>query len=250
MMRARALAPALLLALSFAPEAQAQDEDLGRGRVIAVQDRPYRFAHEFTLTVGVLPMDAFYTGLSLGGSYTLHFTELVSWEALSFHYSNNVSKGLDTELTETWGVRDAEENELQYMLASHVVLSPFAGKLTVMNSSIVSASTYLAIGGGTIRYQEEGFRPLFSIGPGLRFAFGQVVSSRLDVRGILTPSFNGGADFILHVGLSVSFNVGAARPIPFEDREAEADLVDPFKELDELYPLSNPDRGRRKEDKR
>lgn len=234
-----ALATLLAPALGFA-----QDEDLQSGKVIAVQDRPFRLAHEFTVSAGALPMDAFYTGLSLGGSYTLHLSELVSWEAISLHYSSNLDKGLDNELLERWSVEDTDEAEIQYVASSHVLFTPLYGKLTMMNQSIVSVSTYLSVGGGAMHYQGEGFRPHFSIGPGLRFLFGQVVSARLDARSMIAPDFLGGADYILHVTGSLSFNFGATRATDTEDDiDPERDLVDPFAELDELYPLSRPSRS-------
>ncbi len=222
----------------------AQDEDLQSGKVIAVQDRPFRLAHEFTVSAGALPMDAFYTGLSLGGSYTLHLSELISWEAISVHYSSNLDKGLDDELLERWSVEDTDEAEIQYLASSHVLFTPLYGKLTMMNQSIVSISTYLAVGGGAMHYQGEGFRPHFSIGPGLRFLFGQVVSARFDARSMVAPDFLGGADYILHVTASLSFNFGASRATDSnDDIDPERDLVDPFAELDELYPLSRPARA-------
>ena len=239
-------------ALFAAGAARADEDDLEAGRVIAVQDRPFRLAHEFTVSAGVLPMDAFYTGLSLGGSYTLHLTDLVSWEAISFHYAASVDKGLSDELLERWSVEDTDEPVIQYLVSSHAIFTPLYGKLTLVNDSIVQVSTYLALGGGAIRYQAEGgFRPHFSVGPGLRFLFGQVVSARLDARSIISPDFLGGADYIMHVTASVSFNFGSARPTDQDDDALnEADLVDPFSELDELYPLSNPERRTKREGER
>lgn len=235
---------AVIAGLLASASAWAQDEDLQSGKVIAVQDRPFRLAHEFTASAGVLPMDAFYTGLSLGASYTLHLTELLSWEAISVHYSSTVDKGLDNVLLERWSVEDTDQPVIQYLVGSHVLFTPLYGKLALLNEDIVTVSTYLAVGGGAIHYQNEGFRPHFSIGPGLRFLFGQVVSTRLDVRSIIAPDFLGGADYILHVTASVSFNFGSARPTDVDDDDlSEVDLVDPFAELDELYPLSDPSRA-------
>lgn len=248
-MKRTALGIATALALASSP-ALAQDEDLGKGRVIAVQDRPFRLAHEFTASTGVLPMDAFYTGLSIGGSYTLHLTELVAWEAISVHYSNNVGKGLDDELLERWSVEDTDQPEIQYTLGSHVLFTPLYGKLAFFNRSIVTISTYLAVGGGAIHYRDEGFRPHFSVGPGIRFLFGQVVSTRLDVRNMVAPDFFGGADYILHVTASVSFNFGSSRPTDDDDLAPEDELVDPFGELDTLYPLSDPERDKKREERR
>ena len=52
------------LCLLSSSVAFAQTEDLENpGTVSAVQDRAYRLQHELDLSVGVLPLDAFYKGL-------------------------------------------------------------------------------------------------------------------------------------------------------------------------------------------
>src|SRR5438876_9294831 len=90
-------------ALSFAPSlARADEDDLDAGRVIAVEKRPYRLVHEFSAFAGVLPLDALYTGFSLGGSYTLHLSDLWAWEMIGFHYSSNADSHLQKTLGERW----------------------------------------------------------------------------------------------------------------------------------------------------
>lgn len=54
--------------------AQAQDLE-NPGTVSAIQDRAYRMQHELDLSVGVLPLDAFYKGLYAQVSYTAHFSD-------------------------------------------------------------------------------------------------------------------------------------------------------------------------------
>ena len=116
----------------------------GRGRTRP----PVSLVHEFTASVGILPIDAFYTGLSLGGAYTLHFNDILAWEAISFHYSGNVDSGLESELADRYSVLPDGEPQLQYLTGTHLVFSPLFGKFTVFNSSIVNVATYLAVGGG------------------------------------------------------------------------------------------------------
>ncbi len=243
-----AAACALLGATAIASPALADDDDLKSGKVIAVQERPYRMAHEFNVATGVLPMDAFYTGLTLGGSYTLHLTELWAWEALSFHYSGNIDRGLENELGERWSVQPEGEPQVQYLIGSHAVFTPLFGKLAFFNETILHASTFFALGGGLIRY-DDGFRPMLSAGPGIRFFWGQVVSTRLDIRGALAPDVRGGVEYILHGMLSVSFNFGSSRPIDGDANRDVDDPTDPFATLDELYPLSSPNAKRKEQRK-
>ena len=222
--------------------ALAADDELDSGRVVAVEERPYRMVHEFTVTAGVLPIDALYTGLTLGGSYTLHLSDLWAWEAVSFHYSANVNTGLDKTLAERWSVAPTSNPEIQYMIGSHAVLTPLFGKIALFNDTIIHASTFFALGGGVARFS-TGFRPQGSFGPGVRVFFGQAVSTRLDVRGSIVPDIPTGVDFILQVMLSVSFNFGSTRATELGDEDAVVDETTGFEALDELYPLSNPSTG-------
>ena len=228
--------------LAFADE----DDELDSGRVVAVEDRPYRMVHEFTVTAGVLPIDALYTGLTLGGSYTLHLSDLWAWEAVSFHYSANVDTGLDVTLAERWSVAPTSNPEIRYMIGSHAVLTPLFGKIALFNDTIIHASTFFALGGGVANFT-TGFRPMGSFGPGVRVFFGKVVSTRLDVRGAIVPDIPTGVEFVLHVNLSVSFNFGTVRATELLEDDEVVDNSTGFEALDELYPLSNPDLGKKKE---
>ena len=233
---------ALIIALSSG-SALAQDE-LDSGRVIAVEQRPYHLVHEFTVTAGVLPLDALYTGLTVGGAYTLHLSDLWAWEALSFHYSANVDSGLDVDLAKRWSVAPTSNPEINYMFGSHVVLTPLFGKISLFNQAIIHASTHFALGGGVARFS-DGFRPQGSFGPGIRVFFGQVVSTRLDLRGSIVPDVPTGVDFLMQVMLSVSFNFGDTRATELGENDQPVDETDGFEVLDELYPLSDPQRGKK-----
>lgn len=239
MMAILVAASASIPALAFA-----QSDEVSAGQVVAVQPRDYRMVHEFTASVGVLPMNAFYTGLSVGGAYTLHFNDLIGWEALSFHYSGNIDTGLEGELSDRWRVSPEGEPRLEYLAGTALVFTPLIGKLSVGNSSIVQMAGYINIGGGLARF-DDGFRPQGSIGPGLRLFFNQVVSTRLDIRNVIASDEPSGVEYILHVTLSVSFNFGDRDD---EEEDVTQDSRTGFEALDELYPLSNPDRVKDKKD--
>lgn len=240
----RLLCSALLLLPSIAYAED--DEDLEQGRVIAVEDRPYTMVHEFAVSAGVLPLDALYTGFSLGGSYTLHLSDLWAWEAIDFHYSANVDTGLDVTLAERWSVAPTSNPEVQYLAATHAVWSPLFGKFALFNSSISYLETYFAVGGGIARFS-DGFRPQVSFGPGLRVYIGQRVSARLDIRSSLVPDIPSGIDHVMKFTLGVAFNFGTIRATESGDDELDDDNTTGFETLDELYPLSNPDRPKPEE---
>lgn len=236
---------ALFVTLASSASAKTPDQ-LRSGRIVAVDDRPYRMVHEFAVSSGVLPTDAFYVGLSLGGSYTLHLSDIWAWEALSFHYSANIQTGLENELQERFQAAPEQDPQIQYLLGSHVLFSPFFGKQTLFNSDIVFQGVHLALGGGVVNFagdREDSFRPQVSVGPGVRFFFGQLVSAKLDLRGFVT--FDGVAGniqtaFFFHGFLSVAFNFGKTRATEL-GKSKVVDNRTGFEKLDKLYPESNPD---------
>lgn len=238
-----AIFSAALPLLSMVSTAVADDDELRSGKVIAVQERPYRLVHEFTVSAGVFPVDALYTGLSLGGSYSLHLSDIWAWEAVSFHYSGNVNTGLDVTLAERWSVAPTSNPEIEYLVGSHLVITPLFGKMTLFNAAILYASSYFALGGGVAHFS-DGFRPQVSVGPGVRLFWGQVVSTRLDVRGSIVPDIPSGIDLVMHVSLSASFNFGTIRATDSEISD-EGEEIDGFKVLNELYPLSDPELTKR-----
>lgn len=235
---------ALLIATVLLPaELRAEDDELRAGKVIAVQPRPYRLLHELTASAGVLPIDAFYKGFSVGGAYTLHFSDLVAWEALSFHYSGNLDTGLERELEDRWAVAPTGAPEVQYLVGSHLILTPLFGKLSLFNRALLHGATFLSLGGGVVRFT-DGFRPQVSVGPGVRLFLGESMSARLDVRNVFTPDLPSGVEYLLHVTLSVSFHVGSRGSAAGAAERRE----DGFEALDALYgpvPASAPEEARR-----
>jgi outer membrane beta-barrel protein len=231
----------IALAIALAPSAAlAAEDELDSGRVIAVQSRPYKMAHEFTFALGVLPMDALYKGFAVGGSYTLHLSDLFAWEVADIHYSSNVNTGVDETLARRWSVAPTNQPQVQYLAASHFIFAPLFGKFTAFNRAIIYAELYASIGGGVAHFT-DGFRPELSLGPGLRIYFNQYVSTRLDVRSSLAPNIPSGIDHVLQINLGIALNLGSTR-VTESSGEEEKDTSTGFEALDELYPASNPKR--------
>jgi outer membrane beta-barrel protein len=222
------------------------EDQLNSGRIIAVDERPYRMVHEFSVSGGVIPTDAYYIGVSLGGAYTLHLSDIWAWEALNFQYSANVSTDLESELLDAFEVTPERDPRLQYLLTSSAVVTPLFGKQAVLNSGIVFQGVHFALGGGVANFagdEVDSFRPQASFGPGIRFFLGQAVSTRLDLRGITTFSTVADGvelDFLFHSYLSFSFNFGEKRATELGDDEV-VDTSTGYEKLDELYPGSDPD---------
>ncbi|MGF1511739.1 MAG: outer membrane beta-barrel domain-containing protein [Myxococcota bacterium] len=246
MNRAITLSSLVLAMTSNASIARAGIEDqLNSGEIIAVDERPYRLVHEFSVSTGVIPNDAFFVGISLGGAYTLHLSDIWAWEAVNFQYSANISTNLEDELLDSFEVQPELEPRLQYLLTTSAIVSPFFGKQAVLNRDVVFQGVYFALGGGVANFSgddENSFRPQAQFGPGVRFFFGQVVSARLDLRGITTfetVAENLDVEFFFHGFLSISFNFGTVRATEI-GTEKVVDNTTGFEKLDELYPESNP----------
>jgi outer membrane beta-barrel protein len=237
----------IALGLTETSVAMADEDELNSGRVIAVQNRPYRLVHEFSVSAGVFPLNAFYVGLSLGGSYTLHLSDLWAWEAASFHYLARIDTGLEQELADRFSVQPTSEPELEFLVGTHAIFSPLFGKTSIGNENVMQIATYLAFGGGVAKYS-DGFRPMGSVGPGVRVYFGNTVSSKLDIRGVIVPDVPSGVEFVLQAMLSVSFNFGKVRATE-SDADGQAEVRTGFEALDELYPESDPALQRTKEDR-
>ncbi|MEZ4273261.1 MAG: hypothetical protein R3C68_18035 [Myxococcota bacterium] len=143
----------LLLGVSvvWAPAAHAQLEfETTRPRVFSIQERPYHLGHEFSLGLGVLPLDAFYVGAVLGGSYTYHFTDFWAWELINLNFSKNFDTALEGELLNDFNALPVQGggDRITVFGTSNLIIKPLFGKLAIFNSDVVYSETFFALGGG------------------------------------------------------------------------------------------------------
>jgi outer membrane beta-barrel protein len=141
--------------------------------------------HELSLGIGALPADAFYKGYFAGLGYTYHFTDHFAWQVGRGAYSYNVKTGLRSQLERDFGVAptsSAFEDEVQWMVGSDVMWSPFYGKTSILNTRVVHFEAFL-LGGATVfkLNRAGGFRPGANVGLGVRVFKSDTLSFRLDV---------------------------------------------------------------------
>src|SRR5690349_4534162 len=118
----------LLIAVILAVAAPAAAEEYEEGgKLYAVQGRRYVDGNEFTLALGVAPMDAFYKGVTGTFAYTYHFDDLWGWEIVSGTYSLNVNTDLRKKLQTEWGVEPTDFAQLTWLVDSNAVFKPFYG---------------------------------------------------------------------------------------------------------------------------
>lgn len=203
-----------LVACVFSLSAFAQSEELENpGTVSAVQDREFRMSHELTLSVGVLPLDAFYKGVIAQVGYTYHFTDSFAWQIGRGMYSYNLDTGLRDQLERDFGVLPTAFQEVQYMVGSDLIWTPVYGKGSWLNHTVTHFEVFGVLGGSLLNLTNglskasTTFRPAVNVGLGMRIFGSKHVSYRLD----LTDNIVIATDKVFNVPtiqLSAAFNFG------------------------------------------
>lgn len=173
---------ALFFLLALTPAwALAQMEELENpGTVSAVQERAFRMNHELALGLGLLPLDAFYKGVTAQVGYTYHFTDHFGWQVGRGAYSYSLKTGLRSQLERDFGVLPTVFDEVEWLVGSDVLWSPLYGKTTFMNRSVLHGE-FLGLLGGTVFKFNTGFKPAVNVGVGGRLYANRHVSFRLEV---------------------------------------------------------------------
>jgi outer membrane beta-barrel protein len=175
----------LTLTLLGATPAFADDElDEEQVATYAVQSRLFRLGGELNVAAGFLPINAFNKGLTIGGSFTYHFSNVWAWEVINGNYVyKQLDTGLKTELLDNFNVQPTKIAAVDLMLSSSLVLKPFYGKLAVFNRRVIHAEVSIPFGFTYARYTNPQSYPY---GPNLGVIFrvfmGPHTSLRIDVR--------------------------------------------------------------------
>jgi outer membrane beta-barrel protein len=193
--------------------AQYDDEEIG-GYAVVIQNRKFNMGHEFTLQGGVLPLDAFYKGVTGTFRYTLHFNDFHAWEIGGGTYSFNIETDLRRQLRDFFSVQpDAEGLEQIWgYVESNYIIKPIYGKLALFNRWLIYNELYFAVGGAVGVWEGFSFRPGPGYGAGIRFFIFEWLSLRFDMRhyvlmnGIPFVDQKAGIDNLLYLGSGVSFN--------------------------------------------
>src|SRR4051812_41906337 len=117
MLSTRAVFFAIMAACS-APAWCFADSDDEPAASYAIQNREYKLAHEINATLGVLPLNAFTKGLTVGGGYTYHFNDFWAWEIAQFQYSFGVDTDLKKELLQNFQVQPTQVESVNFFGSS------------------------------------------------------------------------------------------------------------------------------------
>lgn len=167
-------------------------------------------SHELHVALGTLPMDAFGKGLTIQGSYTYHFNQLIAWEIVSGAYSFNIGTGLDDNLRDRFEAQAEEEGEIIAIIDSNFVFKPLYGKIAWLNDTLVAAEMFFVAGPALSFFSDDSSPFGGNAGLGLRFFVGRHFSVRLDIRDYLfVPNFRDVRNHLylaLGIGLTFGFD--------------------------------------------
>ena len=205
--------PVVLLLLCPALASAQVPELENPGTIQAVQERQYRLNHELAFGIGVLPLDAFYKGLLAQLSYTTHFSDQLAWRVVRGAYSYNVNTGLRTQLVRDFNVNPTAFEQVQWMVGSDVVWSPFYGKTAFLNRSVSHFEIFFVGGGSVLNLANSSggpgvFRPAVNFGLGARLFSSKHVSYRLDLADNVVISKDKGVFNVPSIQLSAAINFG------------------------------------------
>jgi len=200
---------AVLCVVTLANTARAQtEEDMDS---YAIQNRQFRLKHEINIVAGVLPLNAFVKGITIGGGYTFHFTDAFAWEIAQFHYAFGVDSDLRRELLDNFQVQPTQIESINYYGSSNFVWKPFYGKFAVMNRAVLHAELFFMIGPAVARFLNPGaFRVGGDVGLGVRLHIVEHLSARFDVRYMIyarAPSV--ATELHLSLGIAITFGGGS-----------------------------------------
>ncbi len=149
---------------------------------LAVQNRKYSDKHEFTGAVGLLPLDAFTKGVTFSGAYTLHFTDVLAWEVVQFFYSLPSETSLQDELR-AFDLQPTPFERVEQYVTTNFVFKPLYWKGAWLNENL-SYGEYMLLLGGGYGWMTRTQRAVVDVGLATRIYASELVSFRLDVRGL------------------------------------------------------------------
>lgn len=177
------IAVVLALASGFvdAGAARANDsDDPDTYALMAVQDRQHFGTHELAVNLGLLPLDAFTKGATVGGSYTLHFSPLFGWEIVNFLYSFPYDAKLKDELA-AFDLDTTPFEVAERIATTNLLFKPVYWKGAWLNDSIIHGELF-AVAGGGVGWFTRSTRPAVDVGIGARVYLSELLSVRLDIR--------------------------------------------------------------------
>jgi outer membrane beta-barrel protein len=192
------------------------DVDTKQVETYVVQERLFREGLELNGGLGILPLNAFSKGLTIGGGVTYHFTNVWAWEIAQGGYVfANADTGLRSQLLQNFDVQPTALSRATFLMSSNVVFSPFYAKVAGLNRTVDHLELFFPVGLAFAGYQDPtAYLGGIDLGLGLRWYLGPHTSIRFDARNYLVipgfKNFSTTDELLFSLGLSVAFG-GSAR---------------------------------------
>jgi outer membrane beta-barrel protein len=166
------------------PARAGDDLDEEQVATYAVQSRMFRLGGELAPAAGVLPINAFSKGLTIGGTFTYHFSNSWAWEIINANYVyKQLNTGLRNELVENFQVQPTDISALDLLMSSSLVLKPFYGKLALFNRRVIHMEVSIPFGVAMGRYTNpQAYLPGPTAGILFHVFLSPHTSVRVDVR--------------------------------------------------------------------
>jgi outer membrane beta-barrel protein len=195
----------------FPASAWAQDVDAKKVETYVVQERLFREGLELNGAIGILPLNAFSKGITVGGSIEYHFSNTWAWEIAQGGYVvGNADTGLKSQLLQNFDVQPTALARAVFLVGSNIVFTPYYAKVAGLNRTIDHLEIFFPLGLTFAGYEDPtSYQGGLDFGLGLRWYLTTHTSIRFDARNyMLTPGFshfNLTDELLFSLGLSVSF---------------------------------------------
>ena len=194
---------AALVGVVWPNVSEAQDA----GRLVVIQQRKFRLAHELNFAAMFEPADAFSKGLAGEASYTVHFSDSLGWEVARAGYLTRFNTDLKDQLLREFGAEPTKFESLQYYGSTALLWAPCYGKLARNNASITHIELFGILGAAAGKFTSS-YAAGPELGLGLRVFLTKRLSMRFEARDAYFFARKAQNVVFLSAGLSV--NLGGA----------------------------------------
>ena len=149
-------------------------------------------------TAGFTPYSNLVSSVLVGGRLSWHLSDALGWEVLDFQYAQSTVTQDAKTLTQNIKASSLQAPVLQWLVGTHIVISPFYGKLHLWKNTVLHFDFYTIVGGGlqsvqtailssgggaaTLNQGSSSLSPMGDIGIGFKVFLGSSFAILVDFR--------------------------------------------------------------------
>lgn len=182
-------------------------------KIVAVEPRLYNPRQDLSAQVGVLPLDAFYKGYTLGVSYTQSYSSAWSWEIANINLSSKSDTALRQDLLTNF--QAAPKGYLDYInmfATTSAIYTPIYSKNLLFNDKILYGCFSFLASAGLVSFASGDTAPLLGGGVIFRTYHSPKYSSKFDGRIYAHMGSGKSSDLIMAISYGLSFEFGNHAP--------------------------------------